>query len=287
MFFEKGASVQIWKKIALALLVMALATACSNNVVHGNGVSRIGCVTIDSDAPQSEMVRQTKHFETLRNLSLDGLVAEVEVKTDGDSGVIVESETTREATDRLKYASESKNDGTLRVGLSCVEGEVRLQSMPKLTITISSRADVRLKEFSGDMSLGSIDGTFSSENCGVGEVEASDVDSVSIRDGGTVDYSFDSVVNGLSADLSGAGSLSASSVTGTMKINSSGTGDATVDDGKLSFLELETSGTGDLAFDGQASQASLSTSGTGDITVASVGNLIRQESSGTGEISLG
>jgi len=184
-----------------------------------------------------------------------------------------------------QFALDSRGSADVTVGTT---GALVVNMSGAGDLSGGDSQDVLIKaNGAGDLELGDLTSLEISTH-GSGDVEINDVSgAVAISSHGSGDVELGQINGNLSYKSQGSGGLDVDSVNGNeLKLETRGSGDVEIGDGKITRLIAISTGSGSIEFEGQARTADLRSSGSGDVLVDRVTGSADVRSSGSGEVKV-
>jgi len=138
----------------------------------------------------------------------------------------------------------------------------------QIDIQVPERTAIKICGVQGKVNIGNVNGSLRAKVSGVGEMIAGSMTKVS-------------------AEVSGAGTITILSVKGDVSLNIQGSGNIHINGGQINNLGVKISGTGDINVNATAEEADFDVSGVGNIYVSQVVKRPYKRVSGFGSIRVG
>lgn len=187
--------------------------------------------------------------------------------------------------DRLGQADFSL-EKCANLSIDTISGPAGFEMSGAGTIVIDKAGDVHLETTgASDFTAASL-ANLNAELSGASDISIKTLSgSANIEASGASDIALGRIAGSLDFEGSGATDLQADYVGGRhLQIEVSGAGDATIKDGDVARLDIETSGTSDVSYGGRSMDASLETSGLADIRIHRPDGHLDKDKSGMGDI---
>lgn len=191
-------------------------------------------------------------------------------------------------TVRLPAGTPVNIDGLIgKLDAGDLNGPLALTTEGSLRAEIGDVSTAAINTYgSGTITLGDVAGDFSARASGSGNISAGDVQSATVEIRGSADVSLGNVAMGLTHRGMGSGDLGADRVEGAVAVALQGSGDARIEGGEATSLQVNLTGSGDAQFGGRTQELTLEVRGSGRARVETVEGPVEIRSSGSGDIRI-
>ena len=165
--------------------------------------------------------------------------------------------------------------------------DVRIGAGEAVFGNIGKAASVRLSAAGcGDWTVDTVVGRLEADVAGSGDVHAASAGALVAHIGGSGDVTA-TEVGDLSVATAGSGDVRVRRATGEVRAHIAGSGDVAVAAGHASVLAADIAGSGDVSFGGEADRIDAHVVGSGDVRVKSVHGEVHKAVVGSGDVIVG
>ena len=204
---------------------------------------------------------------------------------------------------RRRIEGCDSNNGVRSVRIRGI-GRVRVADLPVITARVPLDAEIsadgavsgtigRTNSLSlasggcGDWRAEAVAGPLKAASGGSGDLSIGSSRTAVVSSAGSGDFFLGPVAGQLEARSAGSGDIRVASVGGAVIASSAGSGDLTVESGRVGAVNASSAGSGDIRIDGSASSLQAKLAGSGDIRIGRVLGPIRRSVAGSGDVIIG